>query len=172
MDIAMPWTKCFQLGILGQDLTLNIISHSPRSIWSMTMDSAYDTVLVHLQVALKLQTHAALACNLATYCWSGSFGYCKREWLLHQQCDLDFHQSLMAFTFMVKFLNSRVIGMGGPIDIEQKGWRSVIYDDPDLLMTEVKYHLLDSDWGDFRCRCVVDLSNEISAMVCWFSSFW
>ena len=34
--------------------------------------------------------------------------------------------------------------MGGPIDIKQKGWRSVIYDnDPDLLMTKVKRQ---DDW--------------------------
>ena len=34
--------------------------------------------------------------------------------------------------------------MGGPIDIKQKGWRSVIYDnDPDLLKTEVKHQ---DDW--------------------------
>ena len=63
--------------------------------------------------------------------------------------------------------------MGGPIDIERKGWRSVIYDnDTDLLMTGVKCRdLPDSDWGDFRCRCAVDLSSEISAMVCSFFSF-
>ena len=49
------------------------LSHSPRSIWSMTMDTAYDTVLVHLQVVLKLQTccfglqlgHILLKCH----CW-------------------------------------------------------------------------------------------------------
>ena len=54
MDAVMPCTKCFQLGILDQDFTLNVFSHSPRGIWSMTMDSAYDTVLEHLQVVLKL----------------------------------------------------------------------------------------------------------------------
>ena len=83
----------------------------------MTIDSAYDTVWVHLQVALKLQIHAAL--YIATYHWSGSLG----------------------------------------VDIEQKGRRSVFHDnDPDLLMTEVKCKdLPDSDWGDFRCRCAVNL---------------
>ena len=40
--------------------------------------------------------------------------------------------------------------MGGPIDIEQKGWGSVIYDhNHDLLMTEAKCKdLPDSDRGD------------------------
>ena len=54
--------------------------------------------------------------------------------------------------------------MEGLIDIEQKGWRSVIYDnDHDLLMTEVKCKdLPDSDWGDFRCWCAVESSSEIS----------
>ena len=53
--------------------------------------------------------------------------------------------------------------MGGSIDIEQKGWRSVIYDNArDLLMTEVKCRdLPDSDWGDFRCRCAVDSSWSV-----------
>ena len=64
--------------------------------------------------------------------------------------------------------------MGELIDTEQKGWRSVIYDnDPYLLMTEVKgKDLLDSDWGDVRRPCDVDSCSEISAIVCWFSSFW
>ena len=61
---------------------------------------------------------------------------------------------------MIKFSNSCISGIGGPIDIEQKGWESVIHDPGhDLLVTKVRCKdLLDSDQGDFRCQGVVDLS--------------
>ena len=51
--------------------------------------------------------------------------------------------------------------MGGPIDIERKGWEPVIHDHGrDLLVTKVRCtYLSDSDRGDFRCRCAVDSSN-------------
>ena len=62
---------------------------------------------------------------------------------------------------MVKFLNSHISGMGGPIDIKQKGWEMVIHDhDRDILVTTVRCKgLLGSDQGDFRCRCTVDSSS-------------
>ena len=64
----------------------------------------------------------------------------------------------LTLNFMVNFLNSRISGVGGPIDIEQKG---VIHDrDRDLLVTKMRgKDLPDSDQGDFRCRRAVDSSN-------------
>ena len=49
--------------------------------------------------------------------------------------------------------------MGGSIEIEQKGWESVIYDhDCDLLVTKVRCRdLLISNQGEFRCWHAVDL---------------
>ena len=51
--------------------------------------------------------------------------------------------------------------MGGLIDIEQKGWLSVIHDhDHDLLVMKVRCKdLLGIDWGDLKYRCVVDWSR-------------
>ena len=48
---------------------------------------------------------------------------------------------------MVKFWNSRNLRLRGPIDIEQKGWESVILNhDRDLLVTKVRCEdQLDSD---------------------------
>ena len=53
--------------------------------------------------------------------------------------------------------------MGGPIDIEQQGWVSVIHGHGrDLLMTKVMCtDLPNSDRGYFRCRRVVDSSSYI-----------
>ena len=49
--------------------------------------------------------------------------------------------------FKVEFWNSRIAGMGGPTDIEQKGCESVIHDhDCDLLVIKIRYKdLPDSD---------------------------
>ena len=64
----------------------------------------------------------------------------------------------LTLIFMVKFLNSRISGVGGPIDIQQKG---VIHDRyRDLLVTKMRgKDLPDSDQGDFRCRRAVDSSS-------------
>ena len=60
--------------------------------------------------------------------------------------------------FKIKFLNSRISGIGGPIDIKQKG---VIHDrDHDLLVTKMRCKdLPDSDQGDLRCRRSADSSS-------------
>ena len=62
-----------------------------------------------------------------------------------------------------QILNSRISGIGGPIDIEQKG---VIHDrDCDLLLTKMRCKdLPDSDRGDFRCRRAVNSSSLIIIM--------
>ena len=51
-------------------------------------------------------------------------------------------------------------GMGGSIDIGQKGYEVVIRNhEPDLLVTKVRcYNLPDSDWGDFRYQHALDSS--------------
>ena len=51
--------------------------------------------------------------------------------------------------------------MGGPIDIEQKGCESTIHDhEHDLCVTMVGWvDVPDSDRGDFRCQCAVDISS-------------
>ena len=63
--------------------------------------------------------------------------------------------------FMVKSCKSFISGVGGPIDIEQKGWESVIHDrDHDLLVSKVSYKdLPDSDQDGLRCRRSADSSR-------------
>ena len=66
--------------------------------------------------------------------------------------------------FKVKFWNSRISGIGGPIDIEQKG---VIHDnDHDILVTKMRWKdLPDSNRGDLRCWRAIDSSS-------YFGVFW
>ena len=51
--------------------------------------------------------------------------------------------------------------MGGPIDIEHRGWEYVIHDhDRDHLVTKARCKVLpDSERSDFRCRRAVDSSS-------------
>ena len=51
--------------------------------------------------------------------------------------------------------------MGGPIDIEQKGWNSVVHDyDHDILVIKVRCKdLLDSNCHDFICLQAIDSSS-------------
>ena len=51
--------------------------------------------------------------------------------------------------------------MGGPIDIEQKGWKSALHDhDSHLLVTKlICKDLLDANRCDFRCLHAVNLSS-------------
>ena len=55
--------------------------------------------------------------------------------------------------------------MGGLVDIEQKGWESVIHDhDRDLLVTKMRCKdLPDGGRGDFRCWCAIDSSSKFVA---------
>ena len=66
----------------------------------------------------------------------------------------------LTLDFQGQILNSRISGIGGPINIEQKG---VIHDrDCDLLLTKMRCKdLPDSDRGDFRCRRAVNSSSLI-----------
>ena len=66
----------------------------------------------------------------------------------------------MALTMnsQVRFWNSCIAGMDGPIDIEPKGGKPIIHDhDHDRLVTKVRCNdLPDSDQGDFRCWLAID----------------
>ena len=59
---------------------------------------------------------------------------------------------------MALTMDSCYLRMGRPIDIEQRGWKSVIHDhDCEHLVTKVWCKdLPDSDRGDFRCQRAVD----------------
>ena len=87
-------------------------------------------------------------------------------WLLSQQCELNLDNTWPGpWIFQIKFWNSCISGIGGPIDIEQKGCELFIHDhDCEILVTtSIRCKdLVDSDWGDFRCRCAVDLFAK-----CW-----
>ena len=82
----------------------------------------------------------------------------------------------------VKVWNSLISGMGGPIDMIQKGCESYIHDhDTDLYMTMVGWaDVLDSDQGDFRHRHAIDISSLASCHQVqygthrpqWVSIFW
>ena len=64
----------------------------------------------------------------------------------------------LTWVFKVKLWNSRIAGIGGPIDIEQKG--GIHYHGRDLLVTKRRCKdLPDSGRGDFRCRRAVDSSS-------------
>ena len=88
-------------------------------------------------------------------------------WNEKQTLRLNFKQQMqssgvtlvMTFTldFMVKFWNSPISGIGGPIDNEQSG---VIHKhDRDLFVSKMRCkELPDSYQGDFRCRRAVDSS--------------
>ena len=58
----------------------------------------------------------------------------------------------------VKFWNSHISGIGGPVDIEQS---RIIHDyDCDLLVANMRCKdLPDSDRGEFRCQTAVDSSS-------------
>ena len=61
--------------------------------------------------------------------------------------------------FKVKFWNNLISEIAGPTDIKQKG---SFYENHgrDLLVTKMRCKdLLDSDYGDFRCRRAVDSSS-------------
>ena len=62
---------------------------------------------------------------------------------------------------MVKFWNSHISGIGGPIDTEQEGCEFVIHDhDLDQLVAKERCKdLPDSDSGDLRCWQAVDSSS-------------
>ena len=50
--------------------------------------------------------------------------------------------------------------MGGPIDIEQRGWEVIHYHERDHVVTKVRCKdLPNSDQVDFRCQRVVDSSS-------------
>ena len=72
--------------------------------------------------------------------WSKSIGYWAHN------VNLTFgHTHVLDHGFLiVKFSNSRISGMGRPIEIEQKGC------------------LVIQEYGDFECRCVVDSSSYLS----------
>ena len=73
--------------------------------------------------------------------------------------------------FKVKPWNSRISGIEGSIDIEQKG---LIHDhDRDILVTKMRCKdLPDSDRGDFRCRRVVDWSSDYVKASFLFITFY
>ena len=52
------------------------------------------------------------------------------NWLLNQLCDLDLwsHPWPWPWILKVKFWNSCISGIGGPIDMERKGCHSIIHD--------------------------------------------
>ena len=56
---------------------------------------------------------------------------------------------------------SLISGMGRPIDLERKGCESSIHDnDIDFSVTMVWWvDVPDSDQGNFRCLCAIDISN-------------
>ena len=51
--------------------------------------------------------------------------------------------------------------MGGPVNIEGKGYESIIYDrEMDLCVTILRWmDVRDSDRGDINCPCAVNESN-------------
>ena len=66
-----------------------------------------------------------------------------------------------SWNFKVKVWNSFISGMGRPIDMEQKGCESSIYDhDIDECDHGGVEHVPDSDWGDFKRRRAVDISSS------------
>ena len=84
--------------------------------------------------------------------------------ILRQLCDLDLRPHTHDFDLVVswsKFEINLIGGWGGVIDMERKGWESIIHDhDGDLWVTMVWWvDVPYSDWGDFRCRRAVDMSS-------------
>ena len=88
-------------------------------------------------------------------------------WILGHLCDLD----LWPWPWIIKgqIWYRCVSGMGGPIDMEQKAFESIIHDhDWDLCLTMLGYvDVWDSDWGDFRHQCAIDISSF--AQYSWFT---
>ena len=90
------------------------------------------------------------------------------DWTLSNKCS---HRVWpWPWIFKVKFWNSPISGIGGPIDNEQSG---VIHDhDRDLFVTKMKCKQLpDSDQGDFRCRRAVD-SVLLISIIGGFIRIW
>ena len=88
------------------------------------------------------------------------------DWILSNKCSHRVWPWLWPWPwiFKVKFWNSPIWGIGGPIDNEQSG---VIHDhDRDLFVTKMRCkELPDCDQGDFRCRRAVDSS------CCWAPNY-
>ena len=87
---------------------------------------------------------------------SNSVGY----WVGHMT--LPFDPWLWSWIFKGKHWNNIILGMGGPIDMGQRGCESIIHDhDRDLLVTIVGrvVDVTGSDRGDFRHRRAADMSS-------------
>ena len=84
------------------------------------------------------------------------------DWILSNKCSHRVWPWLwpLPWIFKVKFWNSPISGIVGPIDNELSG---VIHDhDRDLCVIKMRCkELPNSDQGDFKCRCAVDSS-------CWY----
>ena len=96
--------------------------------------------------------------------------------ILGQPCDFALwpHPWSWLSSFKVKVWNSLISGIGSPVDMEWKGYKSFVRDhDIDFCVTMVGcVDVPDSDPGDFRRRRAVDISswtlgdlNEISEQI-------
>ena len=90
------------------------------------------------------------------------------DWILSNKCSHRVRPWLWSWPwiFKVKFWNSRISGIGGPIGIEQPG----VIDDNDLWVTKMRCkELPDSDQMSACCRLILLISIIEGCIRIWLS---
>ena len=160
LTLAMTLTLNFQdqIGNFRKLMTKWSDCHRPK--WTYRLNTQVSIVAISFYLGRDLDLwYSRFFLNSCISLRNGRADWCERKWSNLWPMDLWPHACPWPWLFMVKFWHSCISGMGGSIDIEQKGWEPAIHNhDHDLLVTKVrcktvrKKNLADSDCGDFKCR--------------------
>ena len=110
-----------QMWPMGFTLAIKFILNSQGQIWNLIY---FRQKWFHCHGMKSKHIDWTLGLNCDQWVWPWPWPW---SWIFMVKCDLDLWPAwLWPWIFMVRFYNDCILGIRGMIDIEQKGWESVM----------------------------------------------